>query len=224
VTVSSPTAAEARALQPELAARVVEEDRFGEVRVLAGVDVSTTRFDPERLVYAAVVCLSWPGMEVLDQATAVQRAALPYIPGLLGFREVPALQEAFGKLRTRPDLVLVDGHGRAHPRGLGIASHLGVVLDIPTIGVAKSVLVGKVEGVLPDEAGARAPLVWKGARIGTALRSRARANPLFISTGHRISLESAVDWVERCGRGRRLPEPTRLAHEAAGVLRRQALG
>jgi deoxyribonuclease V len=220
----SPTAAEARALQPVLAARVEEADRLDEVRLVAGVDVSTTRFDPERLVHAAVVLLAWPGLEVVETATAVQRAALPYIPGLLGFREVPALQEAFGRLRGRADLVMVDGHGRAHPRGLGIASHLGVVMDLPTIGVAKSVLVGKVEGDLPDEAGARAPLTWKGARIGMALRSRARANPLYLSTGHRVSLDTAVLWVERTLRGRRLPEPTRLAHEAAGVSRRQAVG
>jgi deoxyribonuclease V len=218
------TPAEARALQPVLAARVEEADRLAEVRLVAGVDVSTTRFDPERLVYAAVVLLAWPGLEVVETATAVQRAALPYIPGLLGFREVPALEEAFGRLRARPDLVMVDGHGRAHPRGLGIASHLGVVMDLPTIGVAKSVLVGKVEGGLAEEAGARAPLVWKGARIGIALRSRARANPLLLSTGHRVSLDTAVAWVERTLRGRRLPEPTRLAHEAAGMLRRQAVG
>lgn len=216
------TPAEARALQPVLAERVIESDAFGEVRLLGGVDVSTTRFDPEQRVYAAIVTLGWPGFEPREERGTVQQASLPYIPGLLGFREVPALVEAWQMLQVKPDLVMVDGHGRAHPRGLGIASHLGVVLDVPTIGVAKSVLVGQVEGELPDAPGARAPLLWKGRRIGMALRTRRGANPLYISPGHRISLETALHWVEACGRGRRLPEPTRCAHEAAGRLRRMA--
>ena len=215
----SPTAAEARALQPVLAARVEEADRLDEVRLVAGVDVSTTRFDPERLVHAAVVLLAWPGLEVVETATAVQRAALPYIPGLLGFREIPALLAAWEKLGTRPDLLLVDGHGIAHPRGLGIAAHLGVVLDVPAIGVAKSVLVGEADPPLAEEAGAETPLLWRGERIGTALRTRRRANPLYVSVGHRVSLETAVAWVRRATGGYRLPEPTRQAHLAANALR-----
>jgi deoxyribonuclease V len=213
------TAQEARRMIPDLAARVVAEDRIGEVRVIGGTDASSTRFDPDGTVYAATVALDWPSLAPLGKAGAVTRGGLPYIPGLLGFREVPALAEAWARLDPKPDLVMVDGHGVAHPKGLGIACLLGLVLDVPTIGVAKSVLVGAVEGDLPDEPGARAPLVWKGRQLGVALRSRRGANPLYISVGHRVSPGTALAWVERCLRGRRLPETTRAAHEAAGALR-----
>jgi deoxyribonuclease V len=214
------SAALARKLMPELAAQVVAEDRIGKVKVLGGADASSLRFDPDRAVHAALVSLAWPLLAPLATSGAVTRGGLPYIPGLLGFREVPALAEAWAALDPKPDLLMVDGHGRAHPKGLGIACLLGLVLNVPTIGVAKSVLVGEVEGYLPDEAGAHAPLVWRGGQIGVALRSRRGANPLYVSVGHRISLGTALSWVERCLRGRRLPEPTRAAHDAAGALRR----
>lgn len=216
------TAAAARALLPRLAARIEQADRLGEVRVLGGADASSTRFDPDRTVHAALVALSWPGVRPLAEAGAVRRGGLPYIPGLLGFREVPALVDAWAQLDPMPDLVLVDGHGVAHPQGLGIASLLGLVLDVPTIGVAKSVLVGEVAGPLADTPGAAAPLVWKGREIGVALRSRRGANPLYVSVGHRVSLPTALDWVRETLRGYRLPEPTRHAHLAAGALRRRA--
>ena len=209
---------------PDYAARVVAEDRLGEVRVIGGADASSTRFDPDRAVHAALVALSWPGLDRLGQAGAVKRGGLPYIPGLLGFREVPALLDAWEALAPRPGLVLVDGHGLAHPRGLGIASLLGVVLDVPTIGVAKSILVGEVEGPLGEAAGAQAPLVWQGRQIGVAIRLRRGANPVFVSVGHRVSLPTALGWVARTGRGYRLPEPTRLAHLAAAEVRRGADG
>jgi deoxyribonuclease V len=216
------TAAEARRLIPGLAARVETTDRIGEVRVIGGADASSTRFDPTRTVHAAMVSLSWPSLAPLSKQGAVTRGGLPYVPGLLGFREVPALAEAWAALDPKPDLVMMDGHGIAHPQGLGIACLLGLVLDVPVIGVAKSVLVGTVEADLPDTAGARAPLVWKGRRIGTALRSRRGANPLYVSPGHRVSEETALAWVERCLRGRRLAVPTQAAHEAAGALRLSA--
>ena len=209
---------------PDFAARVVAEDRLDEVRVIGGADASATRFDPERAVHAALVALSWPALERLGEGGAVTRGGLPYIPGLLGFREVPALLDAWARLAPKPDLVLVDGHGQAHPRGLGIASLLGVVLDVPTIGVAKSILVGKVEGELDQAVGAQAPLVWKGRHIGVALRLRRGANPVFVSVGHRVSLPTALGWVARTARGYRLPEPTRLAHLAAADVRRAADG
>ena len=218
-----PDLAAARAAQEALAARVVPRDAHGPVRLLGGVDISNSRFDPENLVHAAVVVLTWPGLEVVASASASQRARMPYIPGFLGFREVPALLEAWAKLAERPDLVLVDGHGIAHPRGLGIAAHLGVVLDVPTIGVAKSPLVGRPEGVLGEEPGAEAPLVWRGRRLGTVLRTRRRSNPLYISVGHRVSPEGAVEWVRRTGTGYRLPEPTRQAHLAANAARQAHL-
>ena len=213
------TAAEARRLQPELAARVITEDALGPVRVLGGADASSQRFDPTRAVHAAMVAIDPATLAPLAEAGAVHRGGLPYIPGLLGFREVPALAEAFDRLAPKPDLILVDGHGQAHPKGLGVASHLGVVLDVPTIGVAKSVLVGALAAPLGEAPGATAPLLWKGATIGMALRTRRGANPLYVSVGHRVSLATALRWVLATGRGRRLPEPTRLAHEAASRVR-----
>ena len=210
-----------RAEQERLAARVVREDDFGPVRLVAGVDISSTRFDPERLVHAAIVVLSWPDLAPVAESAATQRATMPYIPGYLAFREVPALRAAWERLDPKPDLVLVDGHGVAHPRGLGIAAHLGALLDLPAIGVAKSPLVGRPAAPLPEEPGAEVPLLWKGARLGTVMRTRRRSNPLYVSTGHRISEASAVAWVQRCLRGYRLPEPTRRAHLAANAERRR---
>lgn len=198
---------------------MVTEDALGPFRVLGGADASSMRFDPTRTVHAAMVVLEAATLAPIGAAGASRSGGLPYIPGLLGFREVPVLAEAFRRLPVKPDLILVDGHGIAHPKGLGVASHLGVVLDVPTIGVAKSVLRGTVEGDLPDVPGARAPLVWKGRLLGMALRTRRGANPLYISIGHRVSLATALDWVERTLRGRRLPEPTRLAHEEAARVR-----
>jgi len=215
-----PDLAAARLAQTALAARVVDRDAHGEVRLLAGVDVSNTRFDPENLVHAGIVVLAWPGFEVVATAHATQRATMPYIPGFLGFREVPALLSAWDRLAVKPDLMLVDGHGIAHPRGLGIAAHLGVVLDVPSIGVAKSPLVGRPAVPLGEAPGAAAPLEWRGRVLGTVLRTRRRSNPLYISVGHRVSLQGAVAWVQRCGTGYRLPEPTRLAHLAANAARR----
>jgi deoxyribonuclease V len=217
------TAAAARLLVPDLAAMVETTDRLGTVRRVGGADASATRFDPTRTVHAAMVALVWPALTLLARSGAVMQGGLPYVPGLLGFREVPALAEAWARLHPKPDLVLVDGHGLAHPKGFGTACLLGLVLDVPTIGVAKSVLVGEVAAPLPDEAGATAPLVHKGRQIGVALRSRRGANPLYVSVGHRVSPETALAWVERCLRGRRLPEPIRAAHEAAGALRLSGL-
>jgi deoxyribonuclease V len=209
----------ATAAQRALAALVEREDRLGTVRLLGGVDISSTRFDPERWVHAAVVVLAWPGLAVVARAGVSVRARLPYVPGYLGFREVPALRAAWGQLAEKPDLLLVDGHGVAHPRGFGMASHLGVVLDVPAIGCAKSLLVGTVAGPLGAEPGASAPLLHEGERLGIALRSRRRAGPLHVSAGHRVSLDTAEAWVRRCLAGYRLPEPTRQAHLAANALR-----
>lgn len=207
---------------------MVREDAHGPVHRIAGVDISSTRFDPANLVHAAVVVLSWPELTPLATAAATERATMPYIPGYLGFREVPALLVAWQRLATTPDLVpdlvMVDGHGVAHPRGLGIAAHLGALLDVPAIGVAKSVLVGRPAAPLPEEPGATVPLLWKGRRLGTVLRTKRRSNPLIISTGHRVGEASAVEWVRRCLRGYRLPEPTRLAHLAANAERCDAHG
>ncbi|MDP9196687.1 MAG: deoxyribonuclease V [Pseudomonadota bacterium] len=214
--------AEATGVQKDLAAKVVTRDDLPAVRLVGGADISHNPRDPSHIVHAAFVTLDAADARLVTAASATGVARFPYVPGFLGFREVPALVEAWEKLAAKPDLVFVDGHGISHPRGLGIASHLGVVLDIPTIGVAKSILVGTVETPVADEPGSRSPLIWKGRTIGMAVRTRKRASPVYVSTGHRISLETAVAWVLRMGRGYRLPEPTRQAHLASNAARRAA--
>jgi deoxyribonuclease V len=207
------------ALQRDLAAAVVREGDPGPVRLVAGVDVSMNRFDTEG--HAAIVVLALPDLEVVEVATASATLGMPYIPGLLSFRELPIVLAAWDRLREAPDLVVVDGHGIAHPRRLGIAAHLGVVIDRPTIGCAKTLLVG-AHDPLPAARGSRAPLVHKGEEVGVALRTKDRVNPVFVSVGHRIGIDAAVRWILELGRGYRLPEPTRRAHLAANEARRGA--
>lgn len=213
-----PDFAAARAAQAEMAACVVARDALpAGPLTLGGADVSNTRFDPRRRVHAALVTLGAAG-HALATATESRAADFPYVPGYLGFREVPALVAAWTRLHRQPDVLLVDGQGLAHPRGMGLAAHLGVVLDVPSIGVAKSMLVG--EGEPGAEAGDAAPILWKGARIGTALRTRRGARPVLVSVGHRISLATAEALVRAACDGRRLPAPVRAAHEAANAARR----
>lgn len=215
---------EAAATQRLLAERVVASDAFGPVGRLGGTDISHNIRDPDEVLHAAIVTLDYPGLAVTGVTGVSLRSDFPYRPGFLGFRETPSLVEAYRKLDDPPDLIFVDGHGLSHPRGLGIACHFGVLLDIPTIGVAKSILVGRPEGELGPNPGDSVPLVWKGRRIGMVLRTKLRCNPLYISTGHRVSLETAVQWVMRACKGYRLPEPTRQAHMAANRLRTSSQG
>jgi deoxyribonuclease V len=203
---------EARALQEQLARLVVREDRFDRLDRVAGVDVGFE--DSGRTARAAVVVLDYPGLELEAQAIARSRCRFPYVPGLLSFREVPAILEAMEKLRQLPDMVLCDGQGLAHPRRFGLACHLGVLTDIPTIGVAKTRLIGAHDEV-PVTRGSWAPLEDRGERIGAVLRTRHAVNPLFISTGHRVSLESALRLTLACAPRYRLPETTRQAHRLA---------
>ena len=205
--------------QRHLAARAIRHDALGEVRLIAGVDVSCTRFDPERRVHAAIVVLEWPTLREVARAGASAISPLPYITGLLGFREVPVLAEAWARLDVQPDLCLVDGQGLEHPRRCGIATHFGVTLDVPSIGVAKSRLLGTWPE-LPQAPDSTVPISDRGEVVGLLLRSRARANPLHVSIGHRVSLETALAWTRATLRGRRLPEPTRLAHLASNAVRR----
>lgn len=207
------TPKEAIALQKELSARVVLEDRLGgRVRLVAGVDVG---FEQRNTVTrAAVAVLGYPSLEPVERAIARQPTRFPYVPGLLSFREVPAVLEAFAALKERPQLLLCDGQGIAHPRRLGIASHLGLLLDVPSIGVAKTRLVGEHPPV-PDERGAWVPLVDRGETVGAVLRTRQGVKPLFISPGHRICLKTAIDYVMGCLTRYRLPETTRWAHRLA---------
>jgi len=208
---------EAVLLQHRLAGRISLAPFRGPVRRLAGADVS---YDPEtKLFCAALVLLTWPGLRIIDIGRARGHATFPYLPGLLSFREIPPLLRAYRRLRYRPDLLLCDGQGLAHPRLFGLACHLGLLLRIPTIGCAKSLLVGQ-HGPVPLHRGGRAPLLFRGRRVGTVLRTREGARPVFVSPGHRVSLGQAGDWSLRCTRGYRIPEPTRLADQEVGRMRR----
>lgn len=208
------------ALQRELAARVsLTCEGPLPLRRVAGVDVSH-ELHGQRL-FAAVVVLSWPDLQPLATASAEAEATFPYIPGLLSFRELPVLLEAFRRLPLLPDLVLVDAQGIAHPRRLGLASHLGLWLDLPTIGCAKSRLCGE-HGPPGRCKGDHVALLVDGEELGALLTTRDQVKPLYISPGHRIDLASAIPLVLSCTSRYRLPEPTRLAHQLTNQLRLQA--
>jgi deoxyribonuclease V len=180
------------------------------VHTIAGVDMAIN--ETNGMARAAVVLLSFPELEMLEKHVYEEPIRMEYIPGLLSFREIPCITGAFAQLKQQPDLVMVDGQGIAHPRRLGIAAHLGLWLDLPTIGCAKSILTGSYEeSQLSEEAGAWLPLKYRGETIGAAVRTRSRVKPMIISLGHRISLESSIRYVLQCARGYRLPEPTRQA-------------
>lgn len=206
------TPGQAQRIQRELASRVSTRNELGVIRRVAGADIAVGRVGGQAKV--AVVVLSYPEMELLEQRMVERQLAFPYIPGLLSFRETPAILEAFEKVRETPDLLLVDGQGLAHPRRFGIACHLGILLDIPTIGCAKSRLVGEHDQ-LGNAPGSQAEVIDKGQVVAMALRSRAGSKPIYVSVGHKMNLSTAVRLVLECVRGRRLPEPTRLADRAA---------
>ena len=207
------TPSEATALQRELRGRVSQVDGFdpAAVRVVAGVDVAYVRVGAENTACAVATALGFPSLQPLETRRVAKPVHFPYVPGLLAFREVPALQAAFGLLEARPEVVLVDAHGYAHPRRMGAASHLGLVLNLPTIGCAKSRLVGRHAEPGPT-VGDRVDLVDRGEVIGAVVRTRPGVKPLYVSVGHRVSLETAVRFVLACCTGRsQMPEPTRLA-------------
>lgn len=206
------TPAQAIELQRALAGHVVQVDDFGSVRRVAGVDVGFPG-GGER-ARAAVAVLSFPDLRPVEQAVAELQVAFPYIPGLLSFRELPSVLAALARLAELPDVLLVDGQGLAHPRRFGIACHLGVLTGLPCIGVAKTRLVGEHEPV-PDRRGAWVPLHHRGEEIGAVLRSRAGVQPIYVSVGHRVSLERAVAWTMACTGRYRLPQTTRAAHAVA---------
>lgn len=203
-----------RAEQRRRASEVIRHDDLpvGLPAFIAGADVG---FEQEGAVTrAAIAILHYPSLELVEYQVARIATTMPYIPGFLSFREYPALLAAWQQLRQKPDLFFVDGHGISHPRRLGIASHFGLLVDVPTIGVAKKRLCGHF-APLDAAAGALVPLEEKGEQLGWVWRSKARCNPLFIATGHRVSTDSALVWVQRCMAGFRLPEPTRLADAIA---------
>lgn len=206
---------EARTIQEHLRNKVITQDQLGEVRHVAGVDVGFEQNG--EITRAAVVVLDFPSLKPLEHAIARLPTQFPYVPGLLSFREIPAVLAALEQLKTLPDLLLCDGQGLAHPRRFGIACHLGVLTDIPAIGVAKTRLIGKF-GPVPEEKGGWTPLMDGQEQIGAVLRSRAETKPLFISSGHRISLETAIHYVMACTPKYRLPETTRQAHRLASGL------
>ncbi len=203
---------DAIALQQRWRGRIITDDCFGEITTVAGVDVGFE--DQNRITRAAIVVLRYPELKPIDSALVKLPTSYPYIPGLLSFREMPAILKAYEQLRITPDLLLCDGQGIAHPRRFGIACHLGLWLDKPAIGVGKTRLVGTYEEPA-DKKGAWTPLRDKGDTIGAVVRSRQGVKPIFISPGHRISLASSVDWAMRCVSRYKLPETTRYAHNLA---------
>ncbi len=218
--------AQAIALQKASAGAVLRADRFGPggrraIRRVAGVDAAFA--DGGRVIRAAAVMLEYPGLVLTDQVLVERPTTFPYVPGLLSFREVPALLEALGQLPAAPDLILCDGHGYAHPRRFGLACHLGLWLDTPTIGVAKSRLTGSHDEPGPAKGDVAWLLAGKGdrprERLGAVLRTREQVKPVFVSAGHRISLRTAVALTLACATRYRLPEPTRLADKLSKAQR-----
>ena len=207
--------ARAREIQLSLAKKVVTESEVIDPCLVAGIDISAP--DAQGVATGAVVVLRYPELGIVEVEVAQSKVTLPYIPGLLSFRESPLILAACEKLCNIPDLILIDGQGIAHPRRLGLASHLGLFLDLSTIGCAKSILCGQHRPV-GEEAGSHAELLDNGELIGAALRTKSGVKPIYVSVGHKIDLASALQWVINCCRGYRLPEPTRLAHLAAGGM------
>jgi deoxyribonuclease V len=208
------TVGEAKLIQAQLQDKVIDADELGEVRYVAGVDIGFK--NNYAISQAAIAILTYPELELVEQAIARIPTAFPYVPGYLSFREIPAILAAFPQIKTTPDLILCDGQGYAHPRRLGLACHLGVLLDIPTIGVAKSLLIGQHEAV-PLEKGSWQPLLDKGETIGVVLRSRTKVKPIYVSIGHKISLPTAINYVMGCLTKYRLPETTRWADKLAST-------
>ena len=204
---------QAKTLQVSLAKKVVTEDEGINPHLIAGVDISSP--GPRDTGRGAAVVLNYPELNLVEVKTVEREVTFPYIPGLLSFREAPLILAACQELSSVPDLVLVDGQGIAHPRRFGLAAHLGLFLDVPAIGCAKSILCGAHKPV-GEKVGSYAELVDNGQVIGAALRTRIGVKPIYVSVGHKISLNSAIKWVLNCCRGYRLCEPTRLAHLAAG--------
>ena len=207
--------AEAKEIQHSLANQVVKTGKLNNAELIAGVDISGVNRDG--VSRGAVVVLRYPSMGVVERRTVLMKIEFPYVPGLLSFREIPLILAACRQLSTTPDLFIADAQGIAHPRRLGLASHLGLVLDVPTIGCAKSILCG-AHGDLGEEPGDRVSLIDNDEIVGAALRTKRCVKPVYVSIGHRIDLDEACRWVLACCRGYRLPEPTRLAHQAASGI------
>jgi deoxyribonuclease V len=206
---------EAVEIQKALQSHVSLTDHFGQIKTVAGVDVGFEKNN--RITRAAIAVLDFESLELIESAVARRPTTFPYVPGLLSFREIPAVLQAMLQLNVVPDMLLCDGQGIAHPRRFGIAAHLGLLTDIPAIGIAKSRLIGSHDEV-PLEKGSHVPLIDKGEQVGVVLRTRTNVKPLYISPGHRISIKSSHELVMKCTTRYRLPETTRWAHKlASGV-------
>ena len=216
------TPREAVALQRNLAGQVICENQVEAVRYVAGADIATFKDSP--LAYAGVVVMSFPELRVVEEKGLELALSFPYIPGLLSFRESPVLLKVFENLKHEPDLVLIDGQGLAHPRRFGIACHLGLLLDKPTIGCAKSRLFGQYKDPLSERGSFSHLHDDDGNVVGAVLRTKDRTSPLFISIGHRVDLPTAVHYTLACGQGYRLPEPTRQSHLFVGKIGRASRG
>ena len=211
------TPSEAVALQKELRSQLDLRPLESAPQLIAGADLS---FDKgSDTVYAGIVVLSLPDLTIVEERGLQTTAPFPYVPGLLSFREAPAVLEVWEQLENRPDVLVLDGQGTAHPRGLGLASHLGLWLGVPTIGCAKTLFVGKF-GELNQTRGAHEPLLYKNQVVGAALRTKTRVSPVFVSPGNLIDLESSIELLLQCDGGYRIPEPTRRAHLFVNRLRR----
>ena len=214
------TPREAIALQKRMRSRLIVRGGPRRPRLIAGADVAYDKASAR--CFAAVVVLSAPGMRVVEEASAESAITFPYVPGLLTFREGPALLAAFAKLNHCPDLVIFDGQGLAHPRRFGLASHLGYLLDIPSIGCAKSILVGAHQS-LAAPSGSFAWLIDRGERVGAALRTRSGVRPIYVSPGHRVGFRAAIRLALSAVTKFRLPEPTRLADILVERVKRERL-
>jgi deoxyribonuclease V len=220
------TTAELYRIQKEIAARAIIRDgwELEELKMVAGVDQAFIELDTgsengHELIISAVVVLDYPSLQFVECASSVLRVEFPYIPGLLSFREAPAILKAFHALKTKPDLLVVDGGGINHPRYSGLATHVGVLLDIATIGVTKSLLCG--DGELPSQVGEAQVITYHDKAVGYYLKSKTACKPIIIAPGHRISLETSLKLIKSCLHLHKLPEPTRMAHLYANKLKRE---
>lgn len=205
------------AAQRIVSEKAVIKDCFGDIRRIAGADGA---FLDDKII-SGIVVLDYDSLEIVESTYSIQPVHFPYIPTFLSFREGPAIVNAFLKLKASPDILFIDGAGINHPRGAGIATHIGVALDVPTIGITKRILCG--EGEEPSFAGETAPLVHNGRQVGWLLKSNCRSRPIIVAPGHRISLESSVLIVKKCLRGHKLPEPSRMAHDYVNTLKKKVV-
>lgn len=215
------TPAQAIELQQQLRQQIRIEPLTKSVQTIAGADISFNKY--EETVYAGIIVLSFPDLQEVAKSTVISKTSFPYIPGLLSFREIPSLLKAWNQLEVKPDLMVLDGQGIAHPRRMGIATHFGLVTDTPAMGCGKSLLTGKFEA-LPEAAGSESLLYDRDEVIGAALRTKNKVNPVFISPGHLINLRQSLDIIKQCIFGYRIPEPTRKAHLLVNQVRTQNMG